>query len=79
MSAPSQTDALIAVFTQVRKSLPRQSMALEVLEDYQQDVHGHITDVPRLRGFLQGLAAGGALPYEDYYEVDAILIKAFSL
>lgn len=79
MSMTPQADVLTIVFAQVRKSLVGRPMALEVLETYEEDSRYARMDVRRLQGFLQGLSAGGALLYEDYCEVDAILAQAFNL
>jgi hypothetical protein len=79
MSMTPQADAMTAVFAHVRKSLVGKPMALEVLETYEEDSRYGRMNVTRLQGFLQGLSAGGALLYEDYCEVDAILINAFDL
>ena len=62
-----------AVFAQVEAALGDNPQALEVLADYQQDADAGLLTVDRLRGFLQGLSAARALPYEDYCEVDAKL------
>lgn len=71
MNIAAQT--LQAVFSQVAAALKDNPQSLEVLTDYQQDAAAGRLTVDRLRGFLQGLSAAGALPYEDYCEVDAKL------
>lgn len=62
-----------AVFDQVARCLEGHALALEVLDDYKADAVRDLLPVPRLRGFLQGLWAGGVLSFEDYCEVDALL------
>lgn len=64
---------LSAVFSQVEGAVKDCPHSLEVLADYQQDAAAGLLTVDRLRGFLQGLSASGALPYVDYCEVDAKL------
>ncbi|HBN9861138.1 hypothetical protein [Pseudomonas aeruginosa] len=64
---------LAAVFTQVARCLEGHDLALETLDAYKADAAAGLLTVDRLRGFLQGLSAAGALPYEDYCEVDAAL------
>lgn len=64
---------LSAVFGQVGRCLEGRALALEVLADYKADAQRDLLPVPRLRGFLQGLWAGGVLSFEDYCEVDALL------
>ncbi|HBN8519057.1 hypothetical protein ACM7US_29770 [Pseudomonas aeruginosa] len=61
------------VFSHMKACLADAPLALEVLDDYEQDARDGQRAVPRLRGFLQGLWAGGVLPFEDYCEVDALL------
>lgn len=67
------TATLGTVFAQVARAIAHIPQALEVLEDYRQDAAVSRLTLDRLRGFLQGLSAAGALPYEDYCEVDAKL------
>lgn len=71
--------ALRAVFAQVAKCLNELPLALETLQAYEEDAANSQSDVTRLRGFLQGLYAGNALPFEDYCEVDALIVSAFDL
>lgn len=71
MNIAEQT--LRAVFAQVERNLTDNPQALEVLADYEQDAAAGRLTLDRLRGFLQGLSAAGALPYVDYCEVDAKL------
>ncbi|HBN9243600.1 hypothetical protein [Pseudomonas aeruginosa] len=70
---PIEPRTLTAVFTQVARCLEGHDLALETLDDYRADAAAGLLTVDRLRGFLQGLSAAGALPYEDYCEVDAML------
>ncbi|WP_164707327.1 hypothetical protein [Metapseudomonas otitidis] len=62
---------LRSVFAQVEGALKDHPYALEVLADYREDADAGRLTLDRLRGFLQGLSAGGVLPYEDYCEADA--------
>lgn len=64
---------LAKVFAQVEGCLSGHPLALETLEAYEEDAAAGRFDLSRLRGFLQGLYAGGALSFEDYCEVDAQL------
>ncbi|MGC3654923.1 hypothetical protein ACPTGO_31005, partial [Pseudomonas aeruginosa] len=50
-------------------------LALEVLDDYEQDARDGHRAVLKLRGFLLGLWAGGVLRFEDYCEADALLVN----
>ncbi|MFP3852396.1 hypothetical protein [Pseudomonas sp. W5-01] len=75
----AETAALRAVFAQVSQCLKDQPHALETLEAYREDGANSHSDVARLRGFLQGLCAGRALQFEDYCEVDALIVSAFGL
>ena len=75
----AEAAALRAVFAQVSRGLIDQPLALETLEAYEEDAANSHSDVPRLRGFLQGLYAGKSLPFEDYCEVDALIVSAFDL
>ncbi|HEP9117658.1 TPA: hypothetical protein VDV13_003583 [Pseudomonas aeruginosa] len=70
---PIEPRTLTAVFTQVARCLEGHDLALETLDAYRADAAAGLLTVDRLRGFLQGLSAAGALPYEDYCEVDAML------
>ena len=83
ISKPSQRAAegvaLQVVFRQVTRCLEGRPLSLEALEAYETDAAGGDHDVRRLRGFLQGLYAAGALSFEDYCEVDAVLVTAFDL
>ncbi|MCP1652722.1 hypothetical protein [Pseudomonas nitroreducens] len=74
MNIAAQT--LRVVFAQVESALKDHPQALDVLADYQQDAAAGRVTLDRLRGFLQGLSAAGALPYVDYCEVDAKLEAA---
>jgi hypothetical protein len=75
----AEAAALRAVFAQLAQCLNDQPLALETLEAYQEDAATSHSDVPRLRGFLQGLYAAKSLPFEDYCEVDGLLVSAFNL
>jgi len=70
---PSSLGMLPAVFAQVTRCLDGHDFALETLELYRQDAAADRGYMLRLRGFLQGLQAGGVLSIEDYCEVDALL------
>lgn len=71
--------ALRAVFAQVTLCLNDQPLALETLEAYEADAANSHSDVPRLRGFLQGLCASKSLAFEGYCEVDALIVSVFDL
>ncbi|HCT5749837.1 hypothetical protein [Pseudomonas aeruginosa] len=70
---PIAPHTLAVIFAQVAHCLERHDFALETLDAYKEDATAGRLTVERLRGFLQGLSAAGALPYEDYCEVDAML------
>lgn len=70
---PIAPHTLAVIFAQVAHCLERHDLALETLDAYKEDATAGRLTVERLRGFLQGLSAAGALPYEDYCEVDAML------
>lgn len=75
-----QAEALNAVFAQAAALLAAHPFALEMLEEeFRPDAQADQLDLSRLRGYLQGLAGSGALPYEDYCEMEACLIHAFDL
>lgn len=74
-----QTDALEAVFAKAASLLPADSLALEMLEDaFHAEARAGRLDLPRFRGYLQGLAGCEAVSYEDYCEMDAQLVRAFA-
>jgi hypothetical protein len=75
----AKVEALRKVFAQVAAALSNHPSALETLADYAEDADTGRIGIERLRGFLQGLSAAQALPYEDYCEVDAVLVSAFHL
>ncbi|HBP1103740.1 TPA: hypothetical protein L5T96_006201 [Pseudomonas aeruginosa] len=65
--------SVIRVFSHMKACLADAPLALEVLDDYEQDARDGQRAVLKLRGFLQGLWAGGVLRFEDYCEADALL------
>ena len=75
----TEAAALRSVFVQVSQCLGDKALALETLEDYKLDAMHSDFDVARLRGFLQGLFAGGVISFEDYCEVDTRIASAFEL
>lgn len=60
---------LLRVCAKTEKFLVGNALALEVLEDYHQDAKASRLNGERLRGFLQGLFAAGAIPVEDYADL----------
>lgn len=66
----SSETVLLRVCEKAEKVLLGNACALEVLEDYHQDAKAGRLNRERLRGFLQGLFAAGAMPLEDYDELD---------
>lgn len=73
---PVEPSTLAAVFAQVDRCLEGRPLAQETLDAYKEDAARDRLPLPRLRGFLQGLHAAGALSFEDYCEVDARLESA---
>ncbi|RMN28335.1 hypothetical protein ALQ62_03367 [Pseudomonas coronafaciens pv. zizaniae] len=65
---------LLRVCVKAEKILLGNAFALEVLEDYHQDAKAGRLNRVRLRGFLQGLFAAGAIPIEDYDDLDRDLV-----
>lgn len=65
--------ALPAVYAHVARCLQDHPLALEALELYETETIVGRTDLPRLRGFLQGLYVGGVLSFHDHFEVSARL------
>lgn len=66
----SSEAVLVRVCVKAEKVLLGNVVALEVLEDYHQDAKAGCLNRERLRGFLQGLSAAGAMPLEDYDDLD---------
>lgn len=66
----SSEAVLIRVCVKAEKVLLGNALALEVLEDYHLDAKAGRLNRDRLRGFLQGLFAAGAMPVEDYADLD---------
>lgn len=61
---------LVGVCDKAGKVLAGNELALEVLQDYNQDALAGRLTRDRLRGFLQGLFSARVLPVEDYAELD---------
>lgn len=67
-------EKVVAVCKKAAGMLNGASLALETLEYYQTDAEAGRLDPERLRRFLHGLYAGGALLIEDYDELDRDLL-----
>ena len=67
-------EKVVAVCKKAAGMLNGDPLALETLEDYRTDAEAGRLDPKRLRGFLQGLYAGGILLIEDYDELDRDLL-----
>ncbi|PBQ13273.1 hypothetical protein [Pseudomonas syringae] len=66
----SSEAVLVRACIKAEKVLLGNVFALGVLEDYHQDAKAGRLSRERLRGFLQGLFAAGAMPLEDYDDLD---------
>ncbi|RMW07741.1 hypothetical protein ALP03_200306 [Pseudomonas amygdali pv. tabaci] len=66
----SSEAVLLRTCVRAEKILQGSVFALEVLDDYHQDAKAGRLSRERLRGFLQGLHAAGAIPLEDYDDLD---------
>lgn len=70
----SSETVVLRVCVKAEKVLLGNAFALEVLEDYHQDAKAGRLNRERLRGFLQGLFAAGAMLLEDYDDLDRDLV-----
>lgn len=61
---------MAGVCESARAFLEGNDSALEVLDDYQMDAEKGLMTPERLRGFLHGLFAAGAIELEDYDDLD---------